>query len=89
METKKVSYVNGDYKTYELLEKFFIDIGHDIEDLTQLYKEIKPSWNDDSQSKNSWKNACVQHCICKMRADDRTSAATTLRVQFGAGPLIN
>jgi hypothetical protein len=43
METKKVSYVNGDYKTYELLEKFFIDIGHDIEDLTQLYKEIKPS----------------------------------------------
>jgi hypothetical protein len=30
-----------------------------------------------------------QHCICKMRADVGTSAAATLQVRFGAGPLTN
>ena len=32
METMKFNFVNGDYKTYELLKIFFINIGHDIED---------------------------------------------------------
>lgn len=32
METTKFNHINGDYKTYDLLKRFFIDIGHDIED---------------------------------------------------------
>jgi hypothetical protein len=33
METSKFKYINSDYKTYDLLKRFFIDIGHEIEDL--------------------------------------------------------
>jgi hypothetical protein len=32
METSRFNHVNGDFKTYDLLKKFFIDIGHDVED---------------------------------------------------------
>lgn len=32
METKMFNHINGDYKTYDLLKKFFIDIGHEVED---------------------------------------------------------
>lgn len=32
METKMFDHINGDYKTYDLFKRFFIDIGHDIED---------------------------------------------------------
>ncbi|MDI9868945.1 hypothetical protein [Flectobacillus roseus] len=32
METTKFNHINGDYKTYDLLKRFFIDIGHDVED---------------------------------------------------------
>jgi len=32
METKMFNHVNGDYKTYDLLKKFFINIGHEVED---------------------------------------------------------
>ena len=32
METKIFNYVNGDYKTFDLLKRFFIGIGHDVED---------------------------------------------------------
>jgi hypothetical protein len=31
METKKFDHVNADNKTYDLLKKLFIDIGHDVE----------------------------------------------------------
>jgi hypothetical protein len=31
METVMNSYVNGDYETYDLLKRFFIEIGHDVE----------------------------------------------------------
>ena len=34
METKKFSHVKADYVTYDLLKRFFIDIGHDIENPT-------------------------------------------------------
>lgn len=32
METTKFNHINADYKTYDLLKRFFIDIGHDVED---------------------------------------------------------
>lgn len=32
METSKFNHINGDYKTYDLLKRFFIDIGHEVED---------------------------------------------------------
>jgi len=32
METTKFNHINGDYKTYDLLKRFFIDIGHEVED---------------------------------------------------------
>lgn len=32
METTKFNHVNSDYKTYDLLKRFFIDIGHEVED---------------------------------------------------------
>ena len=32
METKSFAHINGDYKTYDLLKIFFLDIGHDVED---------------------------------------------------------
>jgi hypothetical protein len=32
METKMFDRINGDYKTYDLLKRFFIDIGHEVED---------------------------------------------------------
>ena len=32
METTMFNHINGDYKTYDLLKRFFIDIGHDVED---------------------------------------------------------
>lgn len=32
METKMFHHINGDYKTYELLKHFFIDIGHNVEE---------------------------------------------------------
>jgi hypothetical protein len=32
METKMFNHINGDYKTYDLFKRFFIDIGHDVED---------------------------------------------------------
>jgi len=32
METRRFNYVNGDFDTYDLLKRFFIDIGHDVED---------------------------------------------------------
>ena len=32
METKMLSHINGDNKTYDLLRQYFIDLGHKIED---------------------------------------------------------
>lgn len=31
METTKFNHINSDYETYDLLKRFFIDIGHNIE----------------------------------------------------------
>lgn len=31
METKKFSHVNGDFETYDLLKRLFIEMGHDVE----------------------------------------------------------
>jgi hypothetical protein len=31
METKMFNHINADWETYDLLKRFFIDIGHDIE----------------------------------------------------------
>lgn len=31
METQKLTYVNGDTKTYTLLRQFFTDLGHEVE----------------------------------------------------------
>ncbi len=31
METSMFNHINGDYKTYDLLKEFFIDIGHNVE----------------------------------------------------------
>jgi len=39
METSKFNYVNGDYKTYDLFKRFFIDIGHDVEDPTYFVSD--------------------------------------------------
>lgn len=32
METKMFAHINGDYKTYDLFKRFFLDIGHEVED---------------------------------------------------------
>ena len=32
METKMFDHINGDYETYDLFKRFFIDIGHEVED---------------------------------------------------------
>lgn len=32
MEISPGYHINGDYETYDLLKRFFIDIGHDVED---------------------------------------------------------
>lgn len=32
METTKFNHINGDWKTYDLLKRFFIEIGHKVED---------------------------------------------------------
>lgn len=32
METTKFNHINADYKTYDMLRRFFIDIGHEVED---------------------------------------------------------
>jgi hypothetical protein len=32
METKMFDHINGDYRTYDLFKRFFIDIGHEVED---------------------------------------------------------
>jgi len=32
METTKFNHINGDWRTYDLLKRFFIDIGHEVED---------------------------------------------------------
>lgn len=32
METKKFKHISADYKTYDLLKRLFIDIGHNVED---------------------------------------------------------
>lgn len=32
METTKFNHINGDWRTYDLLKRFFIDIGHDVEE---------------------------------------------------------
>lgn len=36
METKMFHHLNGDYETYDLLKRFFIDIGHDVEEPTKF-----------------------------------------------------
>jgi hypothetical protein len=42
METKCFSHINGDYETYDLLKKFFIGIGHKVEDPEYSFlEEIK------------------------------------------------
>jgi hypothetical protein len=42
METKMFSHINGDYETYDLLKRYFIDIGHEVEEPTIfVYDEIK------------------------------------------------
>lgn len=32
METSMFNHINGDYKTYALLKRFFIEIGHEVEE---------------------------------------------------------
>ena len=32
METKRFSHINADYETYDLLKRFFIELGHEVED---------------------------------------------------------
>lgn len=32
METSKFNHITSDWKTYDLLKRFFIDIGHEVED---------------------------------------------------------
>lgn len=32
MKTTKFNHINADWKTYDLLKRFFIDIGHEVED---------------------------------------------------------
>lgn len=36
METKMFKHIDGDYETYDLLKRFFIDIGHDVEEPTKF-----------------------------------------------------
>ncbi len=31
METKMFQHIEGDYKTYDLFKRFFIEIGHEVE----------------------------------------------------------
>jgi hypothetical protein len=32
METEMNTYINADYETYDLLKRFFLDMGHDVEE---------------------------------------------------------
>ena len=32
METRMFAHINADYKTYDLFKRFFLDIGHNVED---------------------------------------------------------
>lgn len=42
METQHFNHINGDFETYDLLKRFFIDIGHEVEEPTKFsYDEIK------------------------------------------------
>jgi hypothetical protein len=50
MESSIFNHIDGDYKTYDLLKRFFIDIGHNVEnpeyfpldDLNKLKEKYKP-----------------------------------------------
>lgn len=39
METSMFNYIKADYKTYDLLKRLFIDIGHDVENPTYFFGE--------------------------------------------------
>ncbi len=42
METKMFNHINGEYETYDLLKRFLIDIGHDVEEPTKYpFDELK------------------------------------------------
>lgn len=42
LETKKFSHLNADWKAYDLLKQFFIDIGHNVEKPTSfLWKDYQ------------------------------------------------
>jgi hypothetical protein len=50
MESSIFNHIDGDYKTYDLLKRFFIDLGHNVEnpeyfpldDLNKLKEKYKP-----------------------------------------------
>lgn len=54
MATKMFNHINADYETYDLFKRFFIDIGHEVEDpthfisdnlkkLKEKYSKLKPT----------------------------------------------
>ena len=49
METKMFDHINGDYETYDLFKRFFIDIGHEVEDSDYL------ALDDLNKLKNKYK----------------------------------
>jgi hypothetical protein len=54
METKMFNLLNADYETYDLLKRFFIDIGHDVEDPTKfVLDDMKKMREKYSRKKSS------------------------------------
>jgi hypothetical protein len=57
METKMFNHINGDYETYYLLKKFFIDIGHHVEEPTKFVwddlKELKAKYDKQKRNANA------------------------------------
>jgi hypothetical protein len=52
METAMFKHINGDYETYDLLKRYFIDIGHDVEEPTKfIWDELKMEKHNTSNQK--------------------------------------
>jgi len=53
METKMFTHINGDYETYDLLKRLFIDIGHNIEEPDKFVYEKISKLRDKHNNSNT------------------------------------